>query len=93
MQARYAIIDNVIHTANNGHDRNDKPMIPLGEYLQDLAQVGNKKLFIHLARGMYNEEICKLPEPLKSNGLNVIMLFIKNYDEWKNIEKFKFDKK
>lgn len=87
---QYSIIGNVLHTTNNGYDSAEKPMIPLGEYLQDVAQIGDKQLFIHLARGMYNDEISKLPEPLKSNGLNTIMLFIKNYDEWKNINKVKF---
>ena len=86
----YKIIDNVLHITNNGYDRDEKPFIPLGEYLQDVAQVVNKQMFISVARGMYNDEISKLPEPMKRNGLTTIMEFIKNYDEWKNISKIRF---
>ena len=36
------IHNGVSHTTNNVFDRNEKPIIPFLEFLQDLAQVGKK---------------------------------------------------
>ena len=32
----------VLHTTNNGFDRDEKPIITFLEFLQDVAQAGNK---------------------------------------------------
>ncbi len=84
--------EGVLHTTNNGWDRNEKPMIPFAEYLQDVAQIGNKQLFMNMTSQLYKDEVSKLPEDMKRQGVSTIVAFCRNYDEWKQIQKYTFSK-
>ena len=46
----WCIINGVLHTTNNGYDKNEKPIIPFLEFLQDIAEIGSKDKFIQINR-------------------------------------------
>ena len=48
----WCIYHGVLHTTNNGFDRNENQIIPFLEFLQDVAQVGNNDYFIKLTNDM-----------------------------------------
>ena len=86
----WCIKNGVLYTTNNGFDKNEKPIIPFLEFLQDVAQVDNKDLFIKLTNDMVknDEEIKLLPKHMYMMALKDIALFRKNYDEWKDFTKY-----
>ena len=88
----WCIHNNVLHTTNNGFDSDEYPIIPFLEFLQDIAQVGNKEYFIKLTNDMLknDEDIKLLPKKMFMMLLKDISLFRANYDEWKDYTKFKF---
>ena len=88
----WCIHNNVLHTTNNGFDSDEYPIIPFLEFLQDVAQVGNKEYFIKLTNDMLknDEDIKLLPKKMFMMLLKDISLFRANYDEWKDYTKIKF---
>ena len=86
----WCIKSGVLHTSNNGFDKDENPIIPFLEYLQDIAQTQNKKKFIELTNEMLNDDDIKLmPKPMFFKLLKDISFFRANFDEWKNL-KYKF---
>ena len=88
----WCIHNNDLHTAKNGFDSDEYPIIPFLEFLQDVAQVGNKEYFIKLTNDMLknDEDIKSLPKKMFMMLLKDISLFRANYDEWKDYTKIKF---
>ena len=88
----WCIKNGVLYTTNSGFDKNEKPIIPFLEFLQDIAQVDNKDLFIKLTNDMVknDKEIKLLPKHMYMMSLKDIALFRKNYDEWKDFTKYIF---
>lgn len=86
------MIDGCLMTSNCGYDKKERPLITLGEFLQDVAQIDDKREFTRLVNGMINDEIKYLPEPMKSIALKTIEDFKDNYDEWKNYKVYRFTK-
>ena len=79
-------INGVLHTTNNGYDKNEKPIIPFLEFLQDIAQIGSKDKFIQITDDFIKNdvELKLLPKHMYIMVLKDISLFRKNYDEWKD---------
>ena len=88
----YNLEEGCLMTSNNGYDKEEKPMIPFGEFLQDVAQIDNRRTFIRLVDNMIETEIKYLPDPIKSIALKTIEEFKENYDNWKNISNYRFTK-
>ena len=82
----WCIINGVLHTTNNGYDKNEKPIIPFLEFLQDIAQIGSKDKFIQITDDFIKNdvELKLLPKHMYIMVLKDISLFRKNYDEWKD---------
>ena len=89
----WCINSGVLHTTNNGFDSDKNPIIPFLEFLQDVAQAGNKDNFIKLTNDMLknDEDIKLLPKHMFMMLLKDIALFRANYDEWKDYTKYIFD--
>ena len=90
MPCVYFIKNNVLYTSNYGTDRDKNPFIPFAEFLQDCAQVNDKDFFIKLTNDMVRDEIGYMPKHFKQMYLKTIKSFRDNYDEWKQIKKYKF---
>lgn len=88
----YNLEGGCLMTSNNGYDKEEKPMIPFGEFLQDVAQIDNKREFIRLVNNMIDTEIKYLPDPMKSIALKTIEEFKENYDDWKDYKHYQFTK-
>ena len=78
----WCIHNGVLHTTNNCFDRNENPMIPFLEFLQDVAQVGNKDFFIKLTNDILknDEDIKLLSKQMFIMLLKDKALFRGNYD-------------
>ena len=88
----WCIYHGVLHTTNNGFDRNENRIISFLEFLQDVAQVGNKDNFIQLTNDMLknDEDMKLLPKFMLIMLLKDITLFRANYDEGKDYTKIRF---
>ena len=89
----WCIHNRVLHTYNNGFDRNENPILSFLEFLQDIAQVGNKDDFLKVTNDMLKNDydgMKLLPKHMFTMILKNIALFRANYDQWKDYTMIRF---
>ena len=55
----WCINQGVLHTTNNGFDKDENPIIRFLEFLEDVAQAGNQDYFIKLTNEMLKDDDVK----------------------------------
>jgi hypothetical protein len=90
----YSMTNGVLMTSNNGFDREENPVIPLREFLEDvwnglvvINPSGCMAQFSNLVIDMMQKEFKFLPTHMKQAGLKVIENFLTDIEKAQELQK------